>query len=47
MKRLGLRRKHNAWTFHGKIQLADDQVDAVTEPDWQALVSTWRRHRTR
>ena len=46
LKRLGLRLKHGAWQLHGKPQLADDQVDAVAEPNWQALIQRWRRNRT-
>ena len=47
MKRLGLRLKHGHWQLHGNPQLADDQVDAVTEADWQTLTTRWRRNRTR
>jgi hypothetical protein len=47
MKRLGLRLTHGAWQLHGQIQLADTDVDAITEPDWQALVQRWRRNRGR
>ena len=46
MKCLGLRLKHGAWALHGKPQLADDQVDAVDDATWQALVARWRRNRT-
>jgi hypothetical protein len=47
LRRLGLRLKRGAWQFHGKPQVADDQVDVVAEPDWQALVQRWRRNRVR
>jgi hypothetical protein len=47
LKRLGLRLKHGAWQLHGKPQLADDQVDAIPDADWQACVSRWRRNRTK
>jgi hypothetical protein len=47
MKRLGLRRQADQWIFHGKPQLADDQVDAVDDAAWQALVARWRRNQMR
>jgi hypothetical protein len=47
MKRVDLRLKHAHWQLQGRPQVADDQVDAIPDADWQALVHRWRRNRTR